>query len=108
VELSDIIQRKLKDPRRGFLTLTGVEVSKDLHVAKVYVSALSEDELNAAMETLKRAKGFLRSELGPRLGLRHVPELHFQPDHSAEHGLRVAEILDELRNRGEFEEEEEG
>lgn len=102
VELSDIIHRRMKDPRTGFVTITGVEVSPDLRAAKVYFSALDEETLTTNLETFERAKGFLRSQLGQRLHLRHTPELMFYPDHSAEHGLRVESLLKELRDRGEL------
>lgn len=106
VELSDIIRRRLKDPRCGFLTLTSVEVSNDLREAHVFVSALGDDELARTMETLERAKGFLRRELGQRVRMRYVPELHFRVDRSAEYGRRVEEILKELHERGELSDEE--
>jgi len=104
IELSEIVQRRLKDPRRGFFTLTAVEVTRDLQLARVFVSALSEDEVAAALATLNRAKGFLRTELGKRLSLRRTPELQFLRDRSLEHGLRVAELLQELEQKGEFDE----
>ena len=106
VELSDIIRRRLKDPRCGFLTLTSVEVSNDLREAHVFVSALGDDELARTMETLERAKGFLRRELGQRVRMRYVPELHFRVDRSAEYGRRVEEILKELHEGGELSDEE--
>ena len=62
-ELSEIIQRRMKDPPRGLLTITAVEVSRDLRQAKVYVSSLTEEDLEANLILLERAKGFLRSEL---------------------------------------------
>nr|MBO2470176.1 30S ribosome-binding factor RbfA [Bacillota bacterium] len=62
-ELSDILQRELKDPRLGFVSITDVELTRDLQVAKVYVSVLgSEEEKATSLETLQRAKGFLRTE----------------------------------------------
>ena len=105
-ELADILQKRLKDPRLGFLTLTSVEVTRDLKQAKVHVSVLDDQELEPTLEVLVRARGFLRSQLGHRLHLRHIPELSFIPDHSVEHGLRVAKLLGELRDRGELGDEE--
>jgi len=107
-ELSEIYRRRLKDPRRGFLTFTAVEVSGDLQVARVFVSAPTEREVEEGIATLLRARGFLRSELGKRLGLRRTPELHFLRDRSLEHGLRVAEILSELEKKGELGDSGEG
>jgi ribosome-binding factor A len=66
------------------------------------VSALTEKEVEAGLATLNRAKGFLRSELGKRLSLRRTPELQFLRDRSLEHGLRVAELLQELEQKGEL------
>ena len=106
VELSDIIQNRLKDPRRGFLTLTRVEVTGDLRSARVYVSSLPAEEIDDTLRTLTRARGFLRTELGGRLGIRHTPELQFLPDRSGEHVQRVAEILKDLERRGEFGDDE--
>jgi ribosome-binding factor A len=105
-ELSDIIRRRLKDPRCGFLTLTSVLVSNDLREAQVFVSALGDDELTRTMETLERAKGFLRHELGRRVRMRYLPELHFRVDRSAEYGRRVEEILKELHESGDLSDEE--
>jgi len=104
-ELADIIQRRLKDPRRGFFTLTGVRVTRDLKTAVVYVSALAGDDLEEALSTLDRAKGFLRSELARRIRLRFLPQLQFEPDLAAERGARVETLLRELHERGELGEE---
>jgi ribosome-binding factor A len=106
IELSNLIRRRLKDPRTGFITLTAVEVSRDLRQARIFISALDDEELAASMETLERAKGFLRSELGQRIRVRHLPELHFQADDSAMRGRRVQELLRELRDRGELGDED--
>ena len=105
-ELSDILRRRLKDPRLGFLTVTAVEVTGDLQIARVYISALSPKEVEAGLTTLERARGFLRSELSRRLHLRKTPELDFRADTSADHGLRVGRILSDLREAGEFDDEE--
>lgn len=102
IELADIIQRRLKDPRRGFFTLTGVRVTRDLRQATVFVSALDDGELRRALSTLGRAKGFLRSELAKRIRLRFLPELHFAPDEAVGRGVRVEELLRELHERGEL------
>jgi ribosome-binding factor A len=106
VELADIIHRRLKDPRRGFITLTGVDLTPDLKLAKVYVSALEAEDLEQGLATLKRAKGFLRHELGQRIRLRYLPDLQFFADQSVEYGNRVEELLRGLHERGELDEEE--
>src|SRR4029079_435937 len=86
-ELGDIISRKLKDPRVGFVTVTDVEVSGDLQIAKVYISVLGDQEVRE--ETLKgltKAKGFIRAEIGQRIRLRKTPEIFFEFDESVDYG----------------------
>ena len=101
-ELSQLIQMELKDPRIGFVTVTGVEVSNDLSVAKVYLSVLGDDEAqDNALKALEKAKGFLRSELGKRIMLRHTPELVFKLDTSIEYGSRIERILNDIRDGNE-------
>ena len=95
-EMSEIL-RLVKDPRLGFITVTGVEVTEDLRQARIFVSALQEDELAASMKALHSAKGFIRSQLGGRLALKHVPELSFREDHSAEYGQRIESLLRSLK-----------
>jgi ribosome-binding factor A len=107
VELAEILQRRLRDPRHGFLTVTGVEVSRDLRVAKVFVSTLESAALEATLATLDHAKGFIRHELGQRLTMRHTPEIIFRPDRSAEAGLRVARLLNEIKD-GKTADEDDG
>jgi len=95
-ELSGLLHAELKDPRVGMITLTGVEVSPDLAHAKVFFTTLGDAEALARSETgLKRAAGFLRSELGHRLKLRVTPELRFVHDASIEHGVRLSRLIDD-------------
>jgi len=97
-ELSDIILRRMKDPRIGYVTITGVEVSKDIRYAKVYVSVLGDAEARATtMDGLARATGFIRTELGRRVRLRYVPEILFRYDESIEQGTRIDQLLREIR-----------
>ena len=96
MELADILSRRLKDPRHGFLTVTAVEVTPDLGRARVFISALTEGELDEGLETLDRAKGFIRTELSRRIRLRFMPDLEFRPDRSTERGLRVQALLRDL------------
>jgi ribosome-binding factor A len=99
-ELSQIIQTELKDPRIGFITVTGVEVTSDLSQARVYLSVLGSDEQKEeTLKALARGTGFLRSELGKRIRLRHTPELLFKFDSSIEYGSRIESLLDQI-NRG--------
>jgi ribosome-binding factor A len=98
LEISDIIRNKLRDPRKGFITITGVEVSGDLRSARVFVSALGDpDDLHRAIELLDHARGFIRSELGSRIRARFIPEITFKPDDSAARGIRIDKLLDELK-----------
>jgi ribosome-binding factor A len=97
-EISLLIQRRVRDPRLGFVTVTGVKMSPDLRVAHVYVSVLgSGDEVKASLESLSRATGFFRRELGASLSLRYLPELNFRPDDTFERALRIDQLLDSLQ-----------
>ncbi len=94
-ELADLIRLEVKDPRVGMVTLTEVEVSRDLSHAKVYFTLLGDAErLAETAEGLARAAGFLRRELSHRLQLRIVPELHFAHDASVERGMQLSQLID--------------
>lgn len=95
--LAATLATRMKDPRVGFVTVTGVEVSPDCTHANVWISALgSEGEKQRAMEGLANARGFLRTQLAQRLRLRVAPELHFVLDRGIEHAQRIGEILDRI------------
>jgi len=97
-EVSHLIQRELKDPRLGFVTVTEVDVAKDLRTAKVYVSVLgSEAQWRASLEALENARGFIRSWLTPRLRLRAIPHLTFHADRSMAHAAHIQTVLEGLR-----------
>lgn len=95
--LSEVIQRRLKDPLVGYLTVTGVRVTKDLKTARVFISVLDAAEKDATIDALKRATSFLRRELSSRLRMRHTPELVFSYDDTMERGARIDRILEDLR-----------
>lgn len=96
-EISLLLQRELKDPRLGFVSVTDVETSKDLRQAKVYVSVLGGDEQwKASMAALTSARGFVRNWLRQHLDLRVTPELEFRPDRSMEHAARIQALLRNL------------
>jgi ribosome-binding factor A len=98
-EISHLIQRELKDPRLGFVTVTEVDVAKDLRTAKVYVSVLgSETQWQSSLQALESARGFIRSWLLPRLRLRAVPHLTFHPDRSMAHAAHIQTVLEGLKN----------
>jgi ribosome-binding factor A len=93
-EISAIVRRELRDPRVAGVTITGVEVTRDLRHARVYVSSLgNEQERESAVAGLNRAAPLVRGLLGRRVRLRNVPELEFRYDASIEHGLHIDELL---------------
>ncbi|OEG00444.1 ribosome-binding factor A [Vulcanibacillus modesticaldus] len=97
-EISQLIQYELKDPRVGFVTVTGVEVTGDLSQAIIYVSIMgSEEEVKDSQMALEKAKGFLRTEIGKRIRLRHTPELIFKIDESIAYGSKIEKLLKEIK-----------
>lgn len=97
-EISLLLQRGLKDPGLGFVSVTDVEVSKDLRTARVYVSVLGSDEKwTSSLAALDRARGYIRSWLTPRLRLRVVPQISFHPDRSMAHAAHIQKLLADLR-----------
>ncbi|WP_409292342.1 30S ribosome-binding factor RbfA [Peribacillus sp. SCS-26] len=96
-ELSEIIGRKIKDPRIGFVTVTDVEVTGDLQQAKVYISVLGDEEQRQnTLKGLAKAKGFIRSEIGQRIRLRKTPEIFFEFDESVDYGNRIENLLTQI------------
>lgn len=97
-EISDILQRQVKDPRLGsFVSVTEVEVSTDLRYAKVFVSTIGvEAEKNDMLTALASAAGFIRRELGDRIRARHIPELNFRLDERIEKADRVLRMIDRI------------
>ncbi len=96
--LSTLIQRELRDPDLGFLTLTAVRLTPDRGLAKIYFTVLGEeDQLARTRKALGRAAGFLRTQLAQRLKLRRVPELRFMPDATLEEGNRLEALFAEIR-----------
>jgi len=96
VELADLIQHEVRDPRIGFVTVTEVRMSPDLKYARVYVSVFGDDEKRReGFAALQRAGGFLRSQVGRRLGLRHTPELRFELDETLDTSERIESLLEE-------------
>jgi ribosome-binding factor A len=97
-EVSEIISRRLRDPRLGFVTLTGVKVSADLSYASIYISVMgSEDDVKRSIACLDGARSYIRSELGRRLRFKHVPEIRFHQDDSCRKGARIESILKDLK-----------
>jgi ribosome-binding factor A len=94
-DLSGLIRQEVKDPRVGLVTITAVEVNRELSHAKIYVSSLAEAAgVEQSVEALQRAAGFLRSQLSRTLNLRSVPQLQFLYDASVERGVRLSHLID--------------
>jgi ribosome-binding factor A len=100
--LSDAISKDLQDPRLGFVTVTGVKTSPDLRQARVFVSVLGDDDERAAsLEGLQAAHGFLQGRISHSLRLKHTPALTFAYDPSVDRGMRISELLDQVKPRAE-------
>lgn len=98
-ELGEIITRKIKDPRIGFVTVTDVQVTGDLQQATVFISVLGDEEQREqTLKALAKAKGFIRSEIGQRIRLRKTPEISFEFDESIDYGNRIETLLHQLQN----------
>src|SRR3989338_659628 len=101
-EIGMIIQRDLGDPRLQFVTITGVDVSKDLRHARISFSVLGDPaQVHAAQIALDRARGMIRVLLGQRMGIRHIPELFFSYDESIELSTRIEKTLKEIQDEHE-------
>ncbi len=93
--LNELLRFETKDPRLKGVSLTAVELSRDLSVARVYYSTLEPDADPApAQQGLEKATGFLRGKLGQAIKVRHVPELRFEHDDSAAEGQRLTDLID--------------
>ena len=92
--LGEVIQNEVKDPRVGFVTVTGVTVTPDMSRANVRISVMGSDaDRKATMRALEHAKGFLRRRVAEELTLRQVPELRLHLDPSLDHAMRIGELL---------------
>ncbi len=99
-EISAIIRREVHDPRIGFVTITGVDVSPDLRHATVWASVIGDErERRATIAVLGRAMPYVRHHLGD-LRLRRIPELHLREDDTAQRGTRVMQLLEQLEAEG--------
>ncbi|EEG76774.1 30S ribosome-binding factor RbfA [Dethiobacter alkaliphilus] len=102
-EVSSILRTEIKDPRvTGLISVTDVAVTRDLRHAKLFISMLgSEEEQQETLSALSRAVGFIRSEIGKRIRLRHTPEISFHLDKSIAYGAHINKILADLNPGGE-------
>jgi ribosome-binding factor A len=93
-ELAQLIQMEIKDPEIGFISLSDVEVSRDLAHAKVFITVFETEKAESSLKALKRAAGYLRRRLGQEMRIRSVPELHFVHDASIETGERMDRLIE--------------
>ena len=100
-EVSDILRRKVRDPRLQGITITGVDVTGDLQQAKIFYSILSDkaSDDEKTKEGLKKANGLIRSELGSRLSIYKTPELIFERDRSVQYGDKIDQLINELKSK---------
>lgn len=97
-EVAELLMRKVKDPRVKAITITGVDVTKDLRLARVFYSLIGgEKDIRLAQAGLDSAKGFIKREIGLRLELKHVPDIVFKHDPSLEEGSRMEKLLQKIR-----------
>jgi ribosome-binding factor A len=96
--VAETIDRDVKDPRMGFVTVTRVEVSSDMMTCKVFVSIIGDRHVaRQSMDALKNASGFIRGELGAAVKLRHTPELTFVEDRSTERAIALSKTLERAK-----------
>lgn len=97
-EIADILRKEVADPRIGFVTITGADVSADIGHAKVYVSILGSEEQKAeGLKVLKHTQSYIRQLLSKRIQMRTVPAIDFRMDGSIDHGMRITELLDQIK-----------
>jgi ribosome-binding factor A len=108
-ELSDILRKQVKDPRVAeFCTIMRVDVSDDLRYAKVLVSIMGdESQQKSTMIGLKNATGFIRREIGHRIGLRFTPELSFTLDNSVEYSFKIDKLIRDFRENNNISDDQE-
>ncbi len=97
-EVSNIIHDQMRDPRLGFLTITGVELTKDLRYARIYFSVLGEDkEKKLALRGLNSAKGYIKKLLGDRIKLRYTPDVEFKIDETLERTRHIYDLFEKIK-----------
>lgn len=106
--VSHLIDQELKDPRlTGLISVTSVEVSKDLKYCKIFVSMLGSKDEAEAMEALKSSAGYIRREIGAKVRMFSTPEVKFELDHSIEYGAHIQNVIKELGIESDSEDETE-
>ena len=97
-EISGMLCKEVKDPHIGFITITDVEVSKDLKHAQIFYTILGdEQQAEESANALNRVSSFIKKQLGKRLRMRYIPEIIFKYDHSLAYGTKIDHILDSLK-----------
>ncbi len=96
-EISEIIFRQIKDPRIGFITVTGVDVTKDLKFAKVFISVLKKDETEQIINILNRAVHYIRGEVAKRIRIKFIPQIEFFEDRSLDYGEKIDTLLEQIK-----------
>lgn len=105
--VTELLVKGLKDPRIGFVTITGVKVTDDLHQATVYFSVIGDDEAKKATGAgLNSARGFIRREMGKQLHMRYIPEIFFKYDVSLDQGDRIEKLLREIKEHDQRDDSE--
>ncbi len=103
--IAELVQREIKDPRVGMVTITRVDVSPDLRNARVYFSRFGTDEdRQRSLQGLRSAAGFIRSQVARRLHLRVAPEIRFEVDENIEYAARMSRVLDAMETPGDKDE----
>jgi ribosome-binding factor A len=106
-EIADIIMKRVKDPRFGFVTVTEVSLSDDLKIAYVYISVLKREEQETALEILNSAKGAIRNGIAKRVRMKHIPLLEFRIDESIDQGFKIDRLLKNIHDKRPAEEGDE-
>lgn len=105
-EMGSMLLRDLKDPRLGFITVTGVELTSDLREATIYVSLFGKpEEKEQSLAALNQAKGFIRRELGQRLKIYYTPSITFKEDTSLDYGMHIDGLLKKIRKEESHEDQ---
>jgi len=102
--LVEVFRHELKDLDLGLTSITGVEVSPDMHFARVFISGLDEEATKEMARELQKRQGFIRSQLGKRIRLRYTPELDFKFDETAMRAGRIEDLLADIKAKNESEE----
>lgn len=96
-QLAIILQKKVKDPRVGMVSINAVKLTGDLSIAKVYVTSITDDNHKQVAEALNKMAGFLRTELASKVEMRNIPELRFYEDKVLETGQQIEDLFDKIK-----------